>query len=48
MTDSGDETVMHGTANIFADLGYADAETHLLKAELVSRIQDRIAERKLT
>lgn len=48
MTDRDDETVRHGTANLFADLGYADAETHLLKAELVSRIQDRIEERKLT
>jgi len=48
MTDRDDETVRHGTANIFADLGYADAETHLLKAELVGRIQDRIDERKLT
>lgn len=48
MTDRDDDTVRHGTANIFADLGYADAETHLLKAELVSRIQDRIADRKLT
>lgn len=50
MTDPSneDETVRHGTANIFADLGYADADAHLLKAELVSRIQDRIDERKLT
>ncbi len=38
----------HGTQNIFADLGYADAETHLLKASLVSRIHDIVLERKLS
>jgi predicted XRE-type DNA-binding protein len=48
MTGDGDETVRHGTANIFADLGYADAETHLLKAALVSRIEDSIEARRLT
>lgn len=42
MTDRDDETVRQGTANLFADLGCADAETHLLKAKLVSRSQDRI------
>lgn len=39
---------MRGTKNIFADLGYADADTHLLKAGLVNRIQDVISEHKLT
>jgi predicted XRE-type DNA-binding protein len=48
MADRVNDTVRHGTGNIFADLGYADADTHLLKAELVSRIQDRVDERKLT
>lgn len=37
-----------GSANIFADLGYPDAETHLVKARLVSRIQDAIDEHGLT
>ena len=45
--DTGD-AVRHGTANVFADLGYADAGTHLLKAELVKRIQHRIDDRRLT
>jgi predicted XRE-type DNA-binding protein len=41
-------TIVHGTNNIFSDIGRPDADTHLLKAELVSRIQDVIAEQKLT
>jgi predicted XRE-type DNA-binding protein len=45
---SDDKTVRRGTSNIFADLGFPDAETHKLKAELVSRIQDVIDERGLT
>jgi len=43
-----DTTIVRGTRNIFADLGYPDAETHLLKAGLVSRMQDVIGARKLT
>lgn len=39
---------MRGSENIFADLGYADAGTHLLKAGLVSRIQEVINEQKMT
>ena len=46
-TDS-DDAVRHGTANLFADLGYADADAHLLKAELVRRIHRRIDARALT
>lgn len=42
MSDDADETVRHGTANLFADLGYADADAHLLKAGLVRRIHHRI------
>lgn len=48
MSADTDETVRHGTANLFVDLGYADAEAHLLKAELVRRLQHRIDARKLT
>lgn len=40
--------IVRGTANVFADLGFVDAETHLLKAGLVSRIQDAITGQKLT
>ena len=31
-------TITRGTTNVFADIGLPDAETHLLKAELVRRI----------
>jgi predicted XRE-type DNA-binding protein len=48
MSADTEGTVRHGTANVFADLGYADAGTHLLKAELVKRIQHRIDDRHLT
>lgn len=48
MSTDTDEAVRHGTANLFADLGYIDADAHLLKAELVRRIQQRIAARELT
>ncbi len=40
--------IVRGTNNVFADLGYANAETHLLKAKLVSRIQRVIDAQKLT
>lgn len=43
-----DSSIRRGSKNIFADLGYADAETHLLKAGLVTRIRDIISESKLT
>ena len=39
---------MRGIKNIFADLGYADAETHLLKADLVTRNQRVINAQNLT
>ena len=37
-----------GGGNLFADTGVEQADEHLLKARLVSRIQDRIDERKLS
>lgn len=37
-----------GSGNVFADTGRPGPETHLLKAQLVSRIQDIIDERKLS
>lgn len=46
--DDTDTTVKMGTGNVFADLGHADADTHFLKAQLVSRMADVMAERKLT
>jgi predicted XRE-type DNA-binding protein len=40
--------IRRGSKNVFADLGYPDAEDHLLKARLVSRIQDAMEARCLT
>jgi predicted XRE-type DNA-binding protein len=48
MSSDTDETVRQGTANLFADLGNADADAHLLKAKLVRRIHQRIKFRELT
>ena len=43
-----DTTIRPGTKNVFADLGYADPETHLLKAGLVTRIREIVVESNLT
>ncbi|MCZ6842712.1 MAG: helix-turn-helix transcriptional regulator, partial [SAR324 cluster bacterium] len=40
--------VEKGSGNVFADLGRPEADTHLLKAELVSRIDQIIRQRRLT
>jgi predicted XRE-type DNA-binding protein len=37
-----------GSGNIFADLGFPDAETHLLKAEIIVEISRLCEERRLT
>ncbi len=42
-----EEKVEHGSDNVFADLGHLEAEVHLLKAELVTRIDEIIRRRKL-
>ena len=39
--------IERGSGNVFADLGCPDAETHLLKAELVTRIDQIIRQRGL-
>ena len=39
--------IERGSGNVFADLGRLDAETHLLKAELVTRIDKIIRQRGL-
>jgi predicted XRE-type DNA-binding protein len=41
-------SIRHGTRNVFADLGFPDAESHLLKAELMSRVQGVLEEKGLT
>ena len=48
MSRNEDASICRGTKNVFADLGFPDAQTHLLKAELVSRVQDILEQRKLT
>jgi predicted XRE-type DNA-binding protein len=40
--------IEEGSGNIFADLGLPDAETHFLKAQIVSEIYRLTKERKLT
>ena len=40
--------IERGSANVFADLGRPDAEAQLLKAELVTRVDQIIRERRLT
>ena len=41
-------TVERGRGNIFADLGLPDADAHMLKAELVSRVDAIIRHRGIT
>ncbi len=48
MKKDPDTRIKHGTKNVFADLGFPDAETHLLKAKLVTRIQGVITAQELT
>ena len=48
MTGTDDIHIEHGSANVFADLGRPDAETHLLKADLIARIDQIIRKRRLT
>jgi predicted XRE-type DNA-binding protein len=43
-----DETITRGTGNVFADLGYADADERQTKLRLVHAINDVIARRRLT
>lgn len=43
-----DTKIERGSGNVFKDLGYPDADAHLLKAELVARIDEIIRQRGLT
>jgi predicted XRE-type DNA-binding protein len=43
-----DETITRGTGNVFADLGYADAEERQTKLRLAHAINDVIGRRRLT
>ncbi len=40
--------VERGSGNVYADLGYADSEDMLVKAQLVTKIADIIRQRGLT
>ena len=42
-----DIEIESSSGNVFADLGLPDADTHLLKAGLVTRIEQHIRERDL-
>lgn len=42
------DIVEHGSGNVFADLGFPDAEAHLLKAQLVARLHRVIRSKGLT
>lgn len=48
MSEKDATRIERGSRNVFADLGRPDAEAHLLKAELVTRIEQIIRERRLT
>jgi predicted XRE-type DNA-binding protein len=48
MSESDDMAIRRGGKNLFADLGYADADTHHLKAELVARMSGVMESRGLT
>ena len=46
--NTSDSTVERGSGNVFADLGHPDSDAHLLKAELVSRIDAIVRQRGIT
>ena len=46
--ESNDIPIERGSGNVFADLGLPDADAHLVKAELVSRIEDIVSRRGIT
>jgi predicted XRE-type DNA-binding protein len=47
-TKAEDAAITRGTGNVFADLGYADAEERQTKLRLAFAINDVIARRRLT
>ena len=46
--ESNDIPIERGSGNVFADLGLPDADAHLVKAELISRIDDIVRARGIT
>ena len=47
-TNKAEEAITRGTGNVFADLGYADAEERQAKLRLAHAINGVIARRRLT
>jgi predicted XRE-type DNA-binding protein len=47
-TDQAEDAITRGTTNVFADLGYADAEERQTKLRLAHAINGVIARRRLT
>ncbi len=43
-----DIAVERGSGNVFADLGFPEADAHVIKAELVGRIDDIVRDRGIT
>jgi predicted XRE-type DNA-binding protein len=48
MMEEADDTIVRGTGNVFADLGYADAEERQTKLRLAHAINGVIGRRRLT
>ena len=48
MSSKDNSHVEQSSGNVFADVGRPDAEAHLLKAELVARVDQIIRQRRLT
>lgn len=46
-TNEADDAITHGTGNVFADLGYADAEERQTKLRLAHAINGVIARQRL-
>ncbi|WP_373489566.1 helix-turn-helix domain-containing protein [Blastomonas sp.] len=47
-SDNEPFTVQRGSGNVFADLGFADADTMALKSSLAIRLAELIKQRKMT
>ena len=45
--DITDTKVERGSGDVFQDLGHPDPDTHLLKAEIVTRIDEILGRRRL-
>src|SRR5882762_4502819 len=48
MTKEAEDAIIRGTGNVFADLGYADAEERQTKLRLAHAVNGVIARRRLT